>query len=222
MTEDRIPTSSARGRARWALFFGIAIAVVVLDQASKAWLVGQLGPGERLEILGDWIRIVHGQNSGALFGLFQDQALLFGLVSIGVIALIVWYHGSSGRNTLLSIALGLLLGGAIGNMVDRLRLGYVVDWVDIGIGDWRFYTFNVADSAISCSTQAPKPRSGPPTRSVSTSRPASALSASKTPRSTPGCSLAGTPSAHASRIRAALESSRPGSMPARAAGTSPT
>jgi signal peptidase II len=151
MTEERIPTAGARARARWGLFLGIAATVVILDQASKAWLVGQLGPGERLEILGDWLRIVHGQNTGALFGLFQDQALLFGLVSIGVIALIVWYHGSSGRNTLLSVALGLLLGGAIGNMLDRLRLGYVVDWVDIGIGDWRFYTFNVADSAISCS-----------------------------------------------------------------------
>ncbi len=64
-------------------------------------------------------------------------------------ALIIWYHGSSGRNTLLSVALGLLLGGALGNLIDRLRLGYVVDFVDIGIGDLRFYTFNVADSAIS-------------------------------------------------------------------------
>ena len=80
-----------------------------------------------------------------MFGLFKDQALLFGLVSIGVVGLIVWYHGSSGRNTLLSVALGLLLGGALGNMLDRLRLGYVVDFVDIGIGDLRFYTFNVAD-----------------------------------------------------------------------------
>lgn len=49
----------------------------------------------------------------------------------------------------MSIALGLLLGGAIGNLVDRLRLGYVVDFIDIGIGDLRFYTFNLADSAIS-------------------------------------------------------------------------
>lgn len=145
------PTSPAeRGRARWALFLGIAATVVVLDQASKAWLTGQLEPGERLAIIGDLLRIVHAQNDGALFGMFRDQALLFGIVSIGVIGLIIWYHGSSGRNTLLSVALGLLLGGAIGNMLDRFRLGYVVDWVDIGIGDWRFYTFNVADSAITC------------------------------------------------------------------------
>lgn len=138
----------ARSRPRWALFFGIAAAVVILDQLTKAWLTGLLAPGEQREIIGDWLRVVHGQNDGAIFGLFGDQALLFGLVSIGVMALIVWFHRNAGRNTLLSIALGLLLGGAIGNMIDRLRLGYVVDWVDMGIGSWRFYTFNVADSAV--------------------------------------------------------------------------
>lgn len=130
------------------IFGGLAAAVVVVDQLTKAWLVSLLEPGERLAVVGDLLRITHSQNSGALFGLFKDQALLFGLVSIGVVGLIVWYHGSSGRNALLSLALGLLLGGAIGNMIDRFRVGYVVDWVDIGIGDLRFYTFNVADSAI--------------------------------------------------------------------------
>ena len=137
-----------QARARWPLFLGLAAAVVVVDQVTKAWLVSRLDPGERLSVVGDLVRIVNSQNSGALFGLFKDQAALFGLVSLGVVAMIVWYHGSSGRNTLLSLALGLLLGGAIGNMLDRFRLGYVVDWVDIGIGDVRFYTFNVADSAI--------------------------------------------------------------------------
>ena len=142
--------SPVRGRARWPLFLGLAAIVVVADQLAKAWLVSVLPvPGDRLSIVGDYARLVHSQNSGALFGLFKDQALLFGLVSIGVVGLIVWYHGSSGRNTVLSIALGLLLGGALGNLIDRLRLGYVVDFVDIGIGGLRFYTFNVADMAIS-------------------------------------------------------------------------
>ena len=142
--------ASDRGRARWPLFIGLAASIVIVDQLTKLWLTSILGPGERREVLGDLIRIVHSQNTGALFGLFKDQALLFGLVSVGVVALILWYHGSAGRNTLTSIALGLLLGGALGNMADRFRLGYVVDWVDVGIGNLRFYTFNVADSAISC------------------------------------------------------------------------
>ena len=140
--------TSAAVRPRWVIFGGLAAAVVVVDQLTKAWLVSLLEPGERLPVVGDLLRITHSQNSGALFGLFKDQALLFGLVSIGVVGLIVWYHGNSGRNALLSLALGLLLGGAVGNMIDRFRVGYVVDWVDIGIGDLRFYTFNVADSAI--------------------------------------------------------------------------
>ncbi len=139
-----------RDRARWPVFVGLAAIVLVADQLAKAWLVSILPkPADRLSVVGEYVRLVHSQNNGALFGLFKDQAMLFGLVSIGVVGLIVWYHGSSGRNTLLSVALGLLLGGALGNMVDRLRLGYVVDFVDLGIGDLRWYTFNVADAAIS-------------------------------------------------------------------------
>jgi len=147
-----VPTSplpADRGRPRWAIFFGLAAVVVVLDQLSKAWLVSAVDPGEAIRVIGDYLRLVFSQNSGALFGLFKDQAILFGLVSIGVVGLIIWYHGSSGRNAILSVALGLLLGGALGNMIDRFRYGYVIDWVDAGIGDLRFYTFNVADSMIS-------------------------------------------------------------------------
>ena len=143
--------SPRRDRARWPLFLGLAGTVFILDQLTKAWLVTLLpAEGQRLSVVGELVRLVNSHNNGALFGLFKDQALLFGLVSVGVVGLIVWYHGSSGRNTLLSVALGLLLGGALGNMLDRLRLGYVVDFVDIGIGDLRWYTFNVADAAISC------------------------------------------------------------------------
>lgn len=142
-------TRSTAGRARWPIFMGLAAVVFVVDQLTKAWLVSFLAPGERIEVLGDYVRLVHSQNSGALFGLFRDQALIFAVVSVGVVGAIVWFHRTSGRNTLLSVALGLLLGGALGNMADRFRLGYVVDFVDMGIGDLRFYTFNVADSAIS-------------------------------------------------------------------------
>ena len=131
---------TVRGAARWPLFLALAAVIVAVDQATKAWLVSFLDPGERTNVIGDYVRLIHSKNSGALFGLFKDQALLFGMVSLAVIGLIVWFHASTGRNTLLSLALGLLLGGAIGNMIDRFRLGYVVDWVDAGIGDTRFYT----------------------------------------------------------------------------------
>jgi signal peptidase II len=123
--------------------------VFVVDQVTKAAVTSALAPGQSVAVIDDLVRIVFGQNTGALFGLFQDNALAFGVVSIVVIVLIVAYEARSGTTAYLTITLGLLLGGALGNMLDRLRLGYVVDFVDAGIGTARFYTFNVADSAIS-------------------------------------------------------------------------
>jgi signal peptidase II len=149
MTVNETATRVARAGAHWGVFAGIAAVVVVLDQLTKAWLVANVAQGEVVRVVGDAVRLVYHQNSGALFGLFRDQAIVFGLISIGVIGLIVAYHARSGRSLYLSVALGFLLGGAVGNLIDRLRLGYVVDFVDIGIGDLRFYTFNVADSSIS-------------------------------------------------------------------------
>ena len=149
-TEPTTAVATARpaGR-RWALFAVLALAVVVADQAAKAVVTGALAPGQSVDVVGDLLRIVFGQNSGALFGLFKDNAAMFGVVSIVVIGLIVAYHARSAASLYLTVTLGLLLGGAVGNMIDRLRLGYVVDFVDVGIGPTRFYTFNVADSAIS-------------------------------------------------------------------------
>jgi signal peptidase II len=150
--------AEARGAAatwrHWAVFAALAGGVIFLDQLSKAWVTGNLELGESMELLAGWLGFWYVANTGALFGLFRDQAALFALLSIGVIALIVWYHGRAvaGGGWLATIALGLLLGGAVGNFVDRARLGYVVDFVDMGIpGGWRFYTWNVADAAITVS-----------------------------------------------------------------------
>jgi len=136
-------------RPIWPIFLGLAAAVVVADQLTKAWIASTLAPGASMAVVGDTLRLVHGQNNGALFGLFRDNAVLFGVISVAVVGLIVAYHARAGRSPYLSVALGLLLGGALGNMTDRLRLGYVIDFVDAGIGSLRWYTFNVADTAIS-------------------------------------------------------------------------
>jgi signal peptidase II len=138
-----------RRATRWGLFIAIAVAVVIVDQLTKSWLVANVQPGGAIEIVGDWLRLIHGRNDGGLFGLFGGSAAVLALASLGVIGLIVAYHARSKPNVVLTIALGLLLGGAIGNLIDRLRFGYVIDFVDAGIGTLRFYTFNVADSAIS-------------------------------------------------------------------------
>lgn len=137
------------GQPLWLAFIGLAASIVVVDQLTKAWLVSFLAPGQSVDVLGDLVRLVHAQNNGGLFGLLAGQATAFALVSMVVVALIVLYHGRSGRSSYLSITLGLLLGGALGNLLDRLLRGYVVDFVDAGIGSLRWYTFNVADSAIS-------------------------------------------------------------------------
>jgi len=141
--------AGVNNRPIWPIFLGLAAAVVVADQLTKAWIASTLAPGASMAVVGDTLRLVHGQNNGALFGLFRDNAVLFGVISVAVVGLIVAYHARAGRSPYLSVALGLLLGGALGNMTDRLRLGYVIDFVDAGIGSLRWYTFNVADTAIS-------------------------------------------------------------------------
>jgi signal peptidase II len=134
---------------RWVIFAVLAIAVVVIDQVSKAWLVATVAPGDLpVPVLGDLLRVVHGQNSGMLFGMLPQSAPIFAVVSIVVTGLIVVYHAKAGRGIVTTIALGLLLGGAIGNLLDRLNHGYVVDWIDMGIGGVRFWTYNVADACI--------------------------------------------------------------------------
>ena len=123
--------------------------VVVLDQLTKARIAATLAPGESMSVVGDVVRLVHYQNSGALFGLLPHSATAFGAISIAVVAAIVWYESRAGASRYVTVTLGLLLGGALGNLADRLRLGYVIDFVDAGLGSLRFWTFNVADASIS-------------------------------------------------------------------------
>jgi signal peptidase II len=149
VTADPSSTWGGPSIARWVLFGVIAVGVVVADQAAKGWIVGNLEVGEGFEVLGEWLRIVHGRNSGILFGMLPQSAPAFAIVSMIVAGLIVAYHAKAGRGLVVTIALALLLGGALGNLLDRLRYGSVIDFVDMGIGAWRFYTYNVADAAIS-------------------------------------------------------------------------
>lgn len=134
---------------RWVVFATLAVVIVVADQLSKIWLVAAVSPGDPpVGVIGDLLRVVHGQNSGMLFGLLPRSAPIFAVVSVAVTGLIVVYHAKAGRGIVTTLALGLLLGGAIGNLIDRVNYGYVVDWIDMGIGGIRFWTYNIADAAI--------------------------------------------------------------------------
>ena len=131
------------------MFLLIALAIGVSDQVLKAWVVASFNVNQPSPVLGDWLQIDFIHNSGGLFGLFQNSAAVFALVTLAVVAVLVAIEVMSGwRSWLLTVTMGLLLGGAIGNFIDRLRFGYVIDFADIGIGSWRFYIFNVADSAV--------------------------------------------------------------------------
>ncbi len=131
-------------------FLLIAFTIAATDQLLKHWIVGNYSPDVPSNVIGDWLRIDYTHNAGGLFGLFQGQAIVFAIITVGVGALLAGIEFSSGwRSWLVTLTLALLLGGAIGNFIDRITLNYVVDFVDIGIGTWRFpYAFNVADSAV--------------------------------------------------------------------------
>jgi signal peptidase II len=138
---------------RGLLFLGLAILVVLLDQTTKRLAEERLGrTGIRsvpLPIAGDYLRFTYVENRGAAFGLLQDQTAFFvlvGVIVIGVIAASYRYLPRSGFR--LHLALGLQLGGATGNLIDRIRQGYVVDFVDFGYHSNWWPVFNVADSAI--------------------------------------------------------------------------
>lgn len=147
-------THSARGfPLRGFAFLGLAGLVVVLDQLTKRLAEDRLGRTSvrsvPLPAVGDYLRFTYVENRGAAFGLLQDQTAFFvfvGVLVVGVIAASYRYLPRSGFR--LHLALGLQLGGALGNLIDRIRQGYVVDFVDFGYHSNWWPVFNVADSAI--------------------------------------------------------------------------
>jgi signal peptidase II len=126
-----------------------ALGILVADQLSKALVVATVALGERVRVLGDLVQIWHAQNRGASFSLLQGATILFLVVSILSLGMVAYFHRSLGERALwVHLVLGVILGGTLGNFVDRLRQGYVTDWLSVGIGDLRWPTFNVADSSI--------------------------------------------------------------------------
>ena len=132
------------------MVFGcVGLLVILADQISKTWIRANLDIGQSLFDVG-FFQVVHVYNTGAAFGIFKDQSLTLTIVAfigIIVILLIVFFLHSRWPfldSLLVRAAIGLLLGGTVGNLIDRLRFGYVTDFIDIGI--WP--TFNIADSAI--------------------------------------------------------------------------
>lgn len=129
--------------------FSLTSLIVVIDQVSKAWIRSNILLGQRIipiDALGPFFGIVNWTNTGVAFGLFQNQGSLFTFLAIIVSIVIIYYFPSIAREDWpLRVALGLQLGGAIGNLIDRILFGEVTDFISIG----HFPVFNVADSSIS-------------------------------------------------------------------------
>jgi len=140
------------GITRWgALAYGLAIAVVAADQAAKAWVVGglRLIPGLSVDVWGP-LRLTLVQNSGVSFGLFHGDAAwtrwaLAGFSLVVAVALAIWARRA--ERPIAGLSVGLIMGGAVGNLIDRVRFGTVVDFVDVTRLHFP-WVFNVADSAI--------------------------------------------------------------------------
>jgi signal peptidase II len=127
----------------------VALLVLVADQISKYLVLSNLAPGQSwspVTSLTPWVSITHVTNTGAAFGLFQDQGPLFAVIAVIVVAAIIFYYRQlPAGQWWIKASLGLQLGGALGNLLDRLRLDYkVIDFIDFKI--WP--VFNLADSSI--------------------------------------------------------------------------
>jgi signal peptidase II len=130
--------------------FATALIIVVSDQAVKRVVVRVLGMGETRDVWGSFFRLTRTENTGAAFGIFRGQGTWFIVISALAAVAIVFFRREIARmRSLHQLAFGLILGGAVGNLIDRIRIGAVVDYLDIGFGAHRWPAFNIADSAIS-------------------------------------------------------------------------
>jgi signal peptidase II len=131
----------------------LSLLVLALDQISKLLVIDQLTPYVDVIAVTGFFNLVHVHNTGAAFSLFADQPgwqrdFFIGVALIATGVILYLMRKTQGRRT-FSIALALILGGAIGNVIDRILYGHVIDFLDVYVAGWHWPAFNIADSAIS-------------------------------------------------------------------------
>jgi signal peptidase II len=130
-------------------YYIIAAFVILLDQFTKWLIVSRMNYGDSITIINNILYITSHRNQGAAWGILQGQMWLFYVITLIVIAAIVFYIQRSAKgNPLLGMSLGLMLGGAIGNFIDRVWRQEVVDFIHTFIFGYNFPVFNIADSAL--------------------------------------------------------------------------
>jgi signal peptidase II len=153
--QDQEKEKMDQSSLRW-LPFAIAAAVAVLDRLTKIYVRGHFSNFDSVNVIQGWIRIIHTENPGAAFGMFADgnpaiRGIVLVGVSVGVLLFVVnvlLKRSGPMAGTLSRVALGFILGGAIGNLYDRIVAGTVTDFLEVYNGGWAFPAFNAADSAI--------------------------------------------------------------------------
>ncbi|HEY6413514.1 MAG TPA: signal peptidase II [Edaphobacter sp.] len=152
---DPKPRSVSGARSYMLPLLAIAAAVAILDRITKHIIIHRLPEGNAHTIIPGVLRVTHVQNTGAAFSMFAESAstvavrhglVLFSIVAIGIVIAMLWRARRT--FTLTSIALALILGGAIGNVYDRVRYHYVVDFIEVHIFHYHWPDFNLADSCI--------------------------------------------------------------------------
>jgi signal peptidase II len=137
------------------IILAITIPVILLDQLTKAWIIAQMPLHEARPVIEGFFNIIHVRNPGAAFGFLAGasplfRSIFFAAVTVAAILIILHYLRTSHGGELPAVgSLSLILAGAVGNLIDRIRFGEVVDFLDIHIGAHHWPAFNVADSAIS-------------------------------------------------------------------------
>jgi signal peptidase II len=134
----------------------VAFLIVLFDRITKIEIRHSLSDFDAIPVVPGWLRIVHTENPGAAFGVLADgNPLVRSVILIGVSAAVLlfvvwalWSHSASFSSLLTRVGLSMILGGAVGNLYDRIVHGAVTDFIEVYRGGWSFPAFNVADSAI--------------------------------------------------------------------------
>src|ERR1017187_6316678 len=127
----------------------IAVTIAALDQLSKWLIVRSISPEETRVVISGFFSLVSVRNTGAAWGIFRDYNLVLTAISVlTVLGLYLFRHSFQLNRPSLRVALGLIAGGIVGNLIDRIRVGSVIDFLSFYVGEYHWPAFNVADSAI--------------------------------------------------------------------------